>query len=288
MDRISFSGLFDRFQVYDIIKVRDSKQPVNLVSGAMKRIVAVINQKGGVGKTTTSINLTSGLAISGHRVLLTDLDPQAHSTLGLGREPDTYKYAIHDVLINKKDIRDVILRTSLKNLDLAPSHIRLERAEQQLTPEMFKESRLHKAIRNLDYDYIIIDCRPTLGTLTVNALYACDFILVPCEMGRYSLDGFSDLMDTIESVKNNDGTEEEKLIRILLTKFDSRKSITNEWVFEQLIPYKTLLLDTRIRQNEALNQAQIAMESIFAFKPNSPGARDYKGLTEEFLSICRQ
>ena len=181
----------------------------------MKRIVAVINQKGGVGKTTTSINLTSGLAISGHRVLLADLDPQAHSTLGLGCEPDTYKYAIHDVLINKKDIRDVILRTSLKNLDLAPSHIRLERAEQQLTPEMFKESRLHKAIRNLDYDYIIIDCRPTLGTLTVNALYACDFILVPCEMGRYSLDGFSDLMDTIESVKNNDGTEEEKLIRIL-------------------------------------------------------------------------
>jgi len=254
----------------------------------MERIVAVINQKGGVGKTTTSINLTSGLAISGHRVLLADLDPQAHSTLGLGREPDTYKYAIHDVLINKKDIRDVILRTSLKNLDLAPSHIRLERAEQQLTPEMFKESRLHKAIRNLDYDYIIIDCRPTLGTLTVNALYACDFILVPCEMGRYSLDGFSDLMDTIESVKNNDGTEEEKLIRILLTKFDSRKSITNEWVFEQLKPYKTLLLDTRIRQNEALNQAQIAMESIFTFKPNSPGARDYKGLTEEFLSICRQ
>lgn len=251
----------------------------------MKRIIAVANQKGGVGKTTTSINFACALALKGKRVLLIDLDPQAHSTIGLGIEPGTYQYAIHDVLVNKKDILEVTLGTQIEGLDLVPSHIRLERAEQQLTPEMFKESRLHKAMRNLDYDCVIIDCRPTLGTLTINALYACNFVLVPCEMSRYSLDGFSDLMETIESVKNSGGIESEKAIRILLTRFDSRKSITNDWIIEQLRPYEALLFNTKIRQNEALNQAHIAMEPIFLFKSNSFGAQDYEQLAGEFLDL---
>jgi len=168
----------------------------------MKKIIAVINQKGGVGKTTTSINFSAGLARQGYRVLLIDLDPQAHSTIGLGVEPGSFQYAVHDVLVKKRDIRDVILKTKAPNLDLVPSHIRLDGAEQWMTSQMFKETWLHKAIRNLDYDFIIIDCRPTLGTLTVNALYASNFILVPCEMTRYSLDGFADLMNTVENVKN--------------------------------------------------------------------------------------
>lgn len=251
----------------------------------MKRIIAVANQKGGVGKTTTSINFACALALRGKRVLLIDLDPQAHSTIGLGIEPGTYQYAIHDVMVNKKNIREVTLGTQVRGLDLVPSHIRLERAEQQLTPEMFKESRLHKAMRNLDYDCVIIDCRPTLGTLTINALYACNFVLVPCEMSRYSLDGFSDLMETIESVKNSGGIESEKVIRILLTRFDSRKSITNDWIIEQLRPYEALLFNTKIRQNEALNQAHIAMEPVFVFKPNSFGAQDYEQLAGEFFDL---
>ena len=251
----------------------------------MKKIIAVTNQKGGVGKTTTSINFACALALKGKRVLLIDLDPQAHSTIGLGIEPGTYQYAIHDVMVNKKDIREATLGTQVRGLDLVPSHIRLERAEQQLTPEMFKESRLHKAMRNLDYDCVIIDCRPTLGTLTINALYACNFVLVPCEMSRYSLDGFSDLMETIESVKNSGGIESEKAIRILLTRFDSRKSITNDWIIEQLRPYEALLFNTKIRQNEALNQAHIAMEPIFLFKSNSFGAQDYEQLAGEFLDL---
>lgn len=251
----------------------------------MKRIIAVANQKGGVGKTTTSINFACALALRGERVLLIDLDPQAHSTIGLGIEPGTYQYAIHDVMVNKKDIREATLGTQVRGLDLVPSHIRLERAEQQLTPEMFKESRLHKAMRNLDYDCVIIDCRPTLGTLTINALYACNFVLVPCEMSRYSLDGFSDLMETIESVKNSGGIESEKAIRILLTRFDSRKSITNDWIIDQLRPYEALLFNTKIRQNEALNQAHIAMEPIFLFKSNSFGAQDYEQLAGEFLDL---
>ena len=253
----------------------------------MKKIIAVINQKGGVGKTTTSINFAAGLAKQGYKTLLIDLDPQAHSTIGIGVEPGTYQKAIHDVLINKEKIEDVILKTQVENLDLAPSHIRLDRAEQQLTPEMFRESRLNKAIRNLDYDFIVIDCRPTLGTLTINALYASNFILVPCEMARYSLDGFSDLMDTIEHVKNGDNLNKEELIRIVLTKYDSRKSVSNDWVMTQLEPYNKLLFNTKIRQNEALNQAHIAMEPIFVFKGNSAGAEDYNQLTEEFLPLCQ-
>jgi chromosome partitioning protein len=145
-------------------------------------ITAVINQKGGVGKTTTSINLSAGLALKGKKVLLIDLDPQAHTTIGVGIEPESFEFAIHDVLLQRKKIKDIILKTSIKNLDLVPSHIRLDRAEQQLNPEMFRETFLHKAIRNLDYKYIIIDCRPTLGTLTINALFACNFAPVCCKI----------------------------------------------------------------------------------------------------------
>jgi chromosome partitioning protein len=253
----------------------------------MQKIIAIINQKGGVGKTTTSINLACALARKGKQVLLIDMDPQAHSTIGLGIEPGSYQLAMHDVFVNRKDIKEIILKTPIEHLYLAPSHIKLDKAEHILAPEMFREAFLHKSIRGLQYDFIVIDCRPTLGTLTINALYASNFIIVPCEVGRYALDGFSDLMEAIDKVKNNGGPDKEQYIRILLTRYDARNRVSNDWVLEQLAPYKTMLFQTIIRKNEALNQAHMAQEPIFIYKPDSTGAQDYEQLTNEFLKLCQ-
>lgn len=249
-----------------------------------KNIIAIINQKGGVGKTTTSINLSAGLARQNKKTLLIDLDPQAHSTIGLGIEPESFSASISDVLAKKKPITETILPTSTPNLFIVPSHIRLDKIEQQLAPELFRESFLQKAIKGLDFDYIVIDCRPTLGTLTINALFAANFIIVPCEMGRYALDGFSDLMETIEHVKNGDFNKTD-FIRILLTKYDNRNKVSNDWVLQQLEPFKHLIFQTYIRRNEALNQSQMAQETIFDFKAESSGSQDYTKLINEFLSL---
>jgi chromosome partitioning protein len=207
-----------------------------------QKIVAVINQKGGVGKTTTSINLGHSLAILGKKVLLIDLDPQAHSTIVLAPNRVPFTLTIQDVLIDRRDIRHAVIRTSIDNLDLVPSHIHLDRAEHLLIPEMFRETRLSQALTGMDYDFILIDCRPTLGILSINALYACGIVLIPCETARFSLEGFADLLNTVKVLKKGKDESEQLLLRILLCKFDPRKAISNDWVLKQLDTHKTLLI----------------------------------------------
>ena len=256
----------------------------------MPKIVAVINQKGGVGKTTISINLATGLAQSGYNTLLVDLDPQAHSTIGLGIEPGSYDNDIHNVLVHKKKIDDVIMPTGIDRLSLAPASIHLDKAEWDLF-KMFRSERfLHRAIRHLPHDFIILDCRPTLGTLTINAVYSSDFVLVPCTTSRFSLEGFADLLETYDMVKNDEEEDapEAHDLKIVVNMLDPRKTIMRDWMYEELKPYREMLMETIIRQDDAINKAQALGLPVIGFQPKSRGAHDFNLLTKEFLSICHQ
>lgn len=251
----------------------------------MKKIVAVINQKGGVGKTTTSTNLACGLALKNQKVLLVDLDAQGHTTIGLGMV-ERCPFAIQDVLIYDKKIQDVICATDIKGLDLVAANIHLSKAANLLFNEHFRETRLQKSLEDVknNYDYVIIDCHPSLGILEVNALYACNYILVPTDTGRYSLEGFADLIDTIKRIKGSSNNLKEYL-RILITIFDSREKGINEWVEEQLADFSDIVLSTKIRKITGIKQAQIAEMPIMLYDKKSAGTEDYLKLTQELLKL---
>lgn len=251
--------------------------------------IAILNQKGGTGKTTTAINLSSGLAYKGKKTLLIDIDPQNHSSIGLGIEIENQNLSISKILSNSEaQIRKIVAKTYIKNLDIIPSHISLARIAEQMYTKLYKEATLNKAIQPIkkDYDYIIIDCPPSLGVLTINALFVSDLLIVPCQISRYSLDGLSDLMDVVRAVKYAWDKKNESIsyLRILLTMFDVRNKITNEFILKELEPFKNRIFKTKIMKNEALNQAQIAQKSIFDFDPKSRGTENYRELTKEILN----
>jgi len=251
--------------------------------------IAILNQKGGTGKTTTAINLSSGLAYKGKKTLLIDIDPQNHSTIGLGIEINDQTLSISRVLFTHETLlKKIITKTYIKNLDIVPSHISLARTAEQMYSKLYKEATLNKAIQPIkkDYDYIIIDCPPSLGVLTINALFASDLLIVPCQMSRYSLDGLSDLIDIVKAVKFtwNEKDKNMSYLRILLTMFDVRNKVTNDFILKELKPFKNMIFETKIMKNEALNQSQIAQKSIFDFDPKSRGAENYKELTKEILN----
>lgn len=260
-------------------------------TAAMPFVVAIINQKGGTGKTTTTINLGAGLAYQGYRTLLVDMDPQGHTTIGIGIDPEMFEESMAEVMsIPRKPIDEVVMPTYIKGLYVAPSHIKLARAAEQLYSRMFRETILYQALQRTNYDYVLIDCPPSLGVLTTNSLYVAEFIIIPCQMSRYSLDGLADLLTTIEEVKNITTEElfQSDLFRILLTMYDRRNRVTNEFIMEQLRPYMEKTFGVIIMKNEALNQAQIAQKAIYDYDHSSTGARDYYLLTQEFLNICQK
>jgi chromosome partitioning protein len=257
----------------------------------MPHIVAIINQKGGTGKTTTAVNLGASLAYQGYRTIIVDLDPQGHTTVGIGIDTDSMNRSMADILtVPKLSINEVAVPTYILGLDVAPATIHLARAAEQVYTRVFREAILAQALKDADYDYVLIDCPPSLGVLTTNSLYACDFIIIPCQISRYSLDGLADLLNTIEAVKNLslEDLYQGDLYRILLTMFDKRNRVTNEYILEQLQPYREKTFDTMIMKNEALNQAQIAQKAIFDFEPRCSGSQDYLQLTLEFLEIWRK
>jgi chromosome partitioning protein len=247
------------------------------------RVIAIINQKGGVGKTTTSVNLSASLARMGHPTLLVDLDPQAHATLGVGLDPDGFEGpTVGEALLSEKiGLSAVIVDTYLPQLKVAPSSIELSKADSLLHVRHFREQRLQQALQGLaGFEYVILDCQPTLGVLPVNAMIAADQFLIPTQPSGYALRGLGDLLETLHSIKRHMPQWD---YRILLTMVMTQATVTNETVERVLEPLRPKVLQTRIGRCEALNRGQLEDQprDVSTFAPNSRAARDYQQLTEE-------
>lgn len=251
----------------------------------MARIISVANQKGGVGKTTTTVNLGACLAFEGKKVLLVDIDAQGNATSGVGiRKPDVVK-DIYDVLVNEEDIREAILPSSREGLDIVPATIQLAGAEIELTSMMARESRLKSALEEIRdrYDFILIDCPPSLGHLTINAFTASDSILIPVQCEYYALEGLSQLLNTVRLVQKhfNPGL---KIEGVLLTMYDARTNLGAEVVEEVRRYFQENVYDTIIPRNIRLSEAPSHGLSIIDYDPSSRGAQVYLALAKEVLA----
>jgi chromosome partitioning protein len=248
--------------------------------------LAILNQKGGVGKTTVSINLAYGLAKAGKRTLLIDLDPQAHSSVIFCPE-----IPVNDTVREIFERRDVDLQPLIRpaeiraepvpNLSVVPSNIHLAVTAERMISQHYRERRLDKALAPVlsTYDYIVLDCPPNLGVITVNAIYTADKVLIPTTYGRYSLDGIADLFTSIREIREN----AEDACLILRNAYDARNRATNDYIEQQLEIVRSRLLSTVIRKSEAINQAQISGEPVFTFDPKGHGTGDFEALTQEVM-----
>ncbi|MCR5524134.1 ParA family protein [Limosilactobacillus urinaemulieris] len=251
----------------------------------MGYVIALANQKGGVGKTTTSVNLGACLADAGKKVLLIDLDPQGNATSGLGIDKKDINESVYDVLINDVDLKNVILHSSHQGLDIVPTTIALSGAEVELTNLMARETRLKDAFGDVkdEYDYILIDCPPSLGLLTINAFTACDSILIPVQSEYYALEGLSQLLNTIKLVRKHFNSAL-KIEGVLLTMYDKRTNLGQQVNAEVKKYFGDQVYETIIPRNVRLSEAPSHGQAIVDYDRRSTGAKVYQQLAKEVLA----
>ncbi len=248
----------------------------------MSRVIAVANQKGGVGKTTTAVNLGAALAFLGHRVLVVDADPQGNTTSGFGVNKKKITQCVYQVLIDDVPMREVVVETDMGGLDLVPSTIDLAGAEVELVPAMSRETKLKKAMADLreDYEFVLIDCPPSLGLLTVNALTAADSVLVPIQCEYYALEGLTQLMNTVHLVQNHLNPSLQ-LEGVVLTMYDARTNLSAQVAEEVKRFFRDKVYRTIIPRNIRLSEAPSYGKPIIAYDPKSRGAEVYTELAKE-------
>jgi len=250
----------------------------------MTKIIALANQKGGVGKTTTAINLSAALAADGQRVLLVDCDPQANASSGLGVDIRELEATIYECLVNGISPREAIVKTDVERLDLIPSHIDLVGAEIEMLNLRDREQLLKRVLQQVrsDYDYILIDCSPSLGLITVNALTAADSVIIPVQCEFFALEGIAKLLNTIKIIKSqlNPGLS---IMGFVLTMYDNRLKLSNQVLEEVKRHFGDLVFHSVIARNVRLSEAPSHGQTILDYEPKSKGAMAYKALAKEVM-----
>ncbi|MEH7457242.1 sporulation initiation inhibitor Soj [Bacillus pseudomycoides] len=251
----------------------------------MGKIIAIANQKGGVGKTTTSVNLGAGLAQVGKKVLLVDIDAQGNATTGVGIEKSELNQCIYNVLVEDTDVQDVIQKTATENLDVLPATIQLAGAEIELVPTISREVRLQRALQPIrnEYDYIIIDCPPSLGLLTINALTAADSVIIPVQCEYYALEGLSQLLNTVRLVQKH-LNKNLAIQGVLLTMLDARTNLGIQVIDEVKKYFRDKVYRSIIPRNVRLSEAPSHGKPIMQYDAKSRGAEVYIDLAEEVIA----